>query len=135
MEKLTTVLIILLFALVLFPVITQDFTGQTQRSWKTTLVMCSDTDSNSDKPDYLSGTVRYYSRARLYTYKDTCSSNYILEGTCVDNMLYKDKIYCPNGCRSQGDTNYGACICVVNEDCPKGYFCRAGDCVTKTISL
>lgn len=128
MARLTTVLIVLLLALVLFPTISQNLTGQAQRSWKTTLVLCSDTDRNLDNNEYISGSVKYYSRARLYTYKDTCSSDYVFEGTCQDNILIKDKIYCPHGCDGTGATNYGACICEKDSECPSGYTCRYGTC-------
>lgn len=129
MARLTTVLVILLVALILFPAIIDNrITGQTQRSWKTTIMLCSDTDADLNNNEYLSGSVKYYSRARLYSYTDTCSSSYVYEGTCVDNVLYKEKIYCKHGCEASGPDNYGACICETAEECPTGYTCRYGVC-------
>lgn len=127
MARLTTILIIILLALVIVPAITNP-TGQAQRSWKTTLVLCSDTDEKLNNPEYISGSVKYYSRARLYTYTDTCSSSYVFEGKCIDNILYKEKIFCPHGCDATGPDNHGACICERNDECPAGYSCRYGIC-------
>lgn len=127
MSRLTTILIISLLVLLVFPIITNP-TGQAQRSWKTTVKLCSDTDANLNNNEFISGYVRYYSRARLYKYIDTCSGSYIYEGTCIDNVLYKEKIYCKHGCDAAGPDNHGACICETNEECPAGYTCRYGTC-------